>query len=146
MRRLRGLSVATLVVASLAVPAVAAAAPTVSVAPVGQLGPEGASATIFVTASCDAGATNPVLVVSLVQSQGKRLVQGSGGMGSTFGPGAIECDGTPKLVPILVRVNTAPLRKGKVAITASVYESGPTGSLSATVGPLEARLKKRSSA
>lgn len=146
MRSLRVVYVTTLVVASLALPAVAAAAPSVSVNPTGQLGPEGATAVFFVTASCDPGATNAVISVSIAQSTGWRLVQASGGSGSTFGGTPLVCDGNPQLVPITVRVSTVPvpmpLKVGKVAVTASVSEFGPTGFLSATVGPLEGVLKK----
>jgi hypothetical protein len=148
VRLLRAASATAVVAASLAVPAVAAAAPSVSVAPTGQLGPESATADVFVTASCDLGATVPVIQVTIAQSTGNRLLQGSGGAGSTFGGSPIVCDGTPQLVPITVRPNPVsgvalrPFKQGGAAITATVSESGPSGFLSASVGPLEIRLKR----
>jgi hypothetical protein len=82
MRSFRITSVTALVAASLAVPAVAAAAPTVSVASTGQLGPEGATAVIRLTVTCDPGATNPGAFVSIAQTTGNRLLQGGGGNGA----------------------------------------------------------------
>ncbi len=142
MRRLRSACVVTVAVASLALPAVAAGAPTVSVSPTGQLGPEGASAVVSVTASCDPGTFSSAVSVTVVQAQGKRLVQGSGSSGGTMGGAPLVCDGTPQLVPVTVRVFNAPLKSGRVAVTASVSQSGPTGFITTTVGPLEAVLKK----
>jgi hypothetical protein len=58
------------------------------------------------------------------------------------------CDGTPHIVPVTVRPNVVsgvtlrPFKQGGAAVTATVGESTPSGSLSATVGPLEIRLKK----
>jgi hypothetical protein len=134
--------------ASLAASATAAAAPSVSVASEGQLGPEGASAVVLVTASCDPGATVQAISVSIAQTTGNRLVQGSGGVGGAFGGTPIVCDGTPQLVPLTVRptavsgVALRPFKQGGAAVTATVSESGPTGFLTATVGPVEIRLKK----
>jgi hypothetical protein len=146
---LRVVSATAVVAASLAVPAMAAAAPSVSVAPEGQLGPEGASAVVFVTASCDPGATVQAVTASIAQTTGNRLVQGSGGVGGAFGgPPSIVCDGTLQLVPVTVRptavsgVALRPFKQGGAAVTANVSESGPSGFLTATVGPLEIRLKK----
>jgi hypothetical protein len=118
MRVFRVVPATAAVVAALAVPRVAAAAPTVSVAPTDQLGPEGASAVLFITASCDVG-DQAQLFVTLSQASGKRLVQGTG---SEFGAdvnGQFVCDGTPQLIPLPVGVTTAPLKQGKAAVTRS---------------------------
>lgn len=148
MRSFRITSVAALVAASLAVPAVAAAAPTVSVAPTGQLGPERATAVIRLTVTCDPGATNPGAYVSIAQTTGDRLLEGGGGNGGTFGGDPIVCDGAPQLVPITVAPNFVsgvplrPFKRGGAAVTATVSELGPSGYLSASAGPQEIRLKK----
>jgi hypothetical protein len=93
MRLRRAGPMAALVAASLVVPSVAAADPTASVAPTGKLGPEGASATVLVTGSCDPIATSVSIAVQLAQSTGKRLVLANG---SAPGPQPIVCDGTPR--------------------------------------------------
>jgi hypothetical protein len=146
MRPIRLTCAAALAAASLAVPAVAAAAPTVSVAPTGQLGPEGVSATIVVTAACDAGAQSAVLSVTVEQAASKRLVTGSGSIGF-MGLGTIVCDGAPHDVAVVVNAatyvpNPAPFRSGKAAVTASLSDSGPSGYESASTGWVEVSLKK----
>jgi hypothetical protein len=148
MRPLRIAFATALAVASLAVPAVAAADPTVSVLPTGELGPEGATAVVFVSASCDPGASSLSISVSVAQSSGRRLIQGSGSVGFMFGTVPLVCDGTSQLVPITVApnvfgvANPAPLKSGKAAASASMSEFGPSGYVTVSDGPEEISLKK----
>ena len=143
MRILRVVFVTTLV-ASLAVPAVAAAAPSVSAAPTGQLSPEGASAALSVTVTCDAGTQSSVFV-SLAQSSGKHLVQASGSSGIPPGGALLMCDGTSRLVTIRAALPLGaarPFKAGKAEVTATVNQFNPVTfqSLTASTGPQEVRL------
>ena len=142
MRILRVVSVTTLVVASLAFPAVATAAPSVSVAPSAQLSPEGASAALSVTVTCDAGAQSSVFV-TLAQSSGKHLVQASGSSGVPPSGTLLLCDGTPQLVTIRAALPpgaTRPFKAGNAEVTATVNQFNPF--LTASTGPQEVRLRK----
>ena len=133
--------------ASLSGAAPALAAPSLSVDPTGQLGPEGATAVVLVTVTCDPGSTNTGLSVSLAQATGNRLLQGSGFAGG-FNGTPIVCDGTPQLVPVTVRPNAVsgtplrPFKTGGAAVTATFGSSGPSGFTSLTVGPQEIRLRR----
>lgn len=145
MRSLRVVSVTSVITASLAVPAVAAAAPSVSVAPTAQLSPEGASAALSVTVTCDAG-TQSSAFVSLAQSSGKHLVQATGSSGVPPSGSLLVCDGTPRLVSIraaLPQGATSPFKTGKAEVTATVSQFNPVTfqSLTASTGPQEVRLK-----
>jgi hypothetical protein len=148
MPLLRVVSVTVLAVASLAVPTAAVAAPSISIDSTGQLGPEGATAIVFVTVSCDPGTTGPSISVSLAQSTGKILVEGSGTVGGMFGGGPIVCDGTSQSIAVTVRPNVVsggtlrPFKQGGAAATATLSGFGPTGFFSITAGPQEIRLKK----
>ena len=146
MRFWRVSFVIALAVAWLAGPAVAAAAPSVSVAPTGQLSPEGASAAVSVTVTCDPGWRSSVSV-SLAQSSGKHLVQASGSSGIPPSGTLLVCDGTPHIVSIRAAVPqgaTRPLKAGKAEVTATVFAFDPvtSQSLSASTGPQEVRLLK----
>jgi hypothetical protein len=147
MRALRIAFLATLGAASLAVPAVSAADTTLSIDPAGQLGPEGASAVVFVTLNCDPSITNPGVNVQLAQSQGNRLVQGFGQVGG-FGGTPFVCEGTPQLLSVRVTpsfpigVPPRPFKVGGAAATAFFNGSSPTGFVTMSVGPQEIRLKK----
>ena len=146
MRILRVVSVTTLVVASLAVPAVAAAAPSVTVAPAAQLSPEGASAALAVTVTCDVG-TQGFVFVSLAQSSGKHLVQASGSSGIPPSGTLLVCDGTSQAVTITALLPleaSRPLKAGKAEVTATINQFNPATfqSLTASTGPQEVRLLK----
>ena len=145
MRFVRTSLATTIVVASLAIPAVATAAPSVSVAPTAQLSPEGASAALFVTVTCDAGAQSSVSVL-LAQSSGKHLVQATGSSGVPPGGTLLVCDGMPQLVTIraaLPSAATRPFKAGKAEVTATVFQFVPfMPTLTASTGPQEVRLLK----
>jgi hypothetical protein len=139
MRLFRVFPVMGLVVAALAVPAAAAAAPTVAVAPSAQLGPEGASAIVTLTASCDSG-TTAFGNATLSQSTGNRLVQGFAMM---FGSPLLVCDGTPRAVPATMSVSNAPLKSGKAVVTATISEFDPlTFGFAGATATGEVQLKK----
>ena len=145
MRVFRAVLLTALVVASLAVPAVAAAAPSVSVAPTGQLSPEGASVLVSVTVTCDPG-TQAQVSVALAQSTGKSLLRASGSSGVPPSGSLIVCDGSALVVPIRATVSGAsPLKQGKAEVTATVSQSTtvpPFQTLTATAGPQQLVLKK----
>jgi hypothetical protein len=102
---------------------------------------------LSVTVTCDAGTTASVSV-SLAQSSGKRLVSASGSSGVPPGGSLIVCTGAPQLLTIravLPAGATTPLKPGPAEMTATVFQSDPAnpfGSLTATAGPQEVRLRK----
>ena len=145
MCRFRAGLVTSLAVVSLTAPGLAAAAPSVSVAPTAQLSPEGASVLVAVTLTCDPG-TQAQLSVALAQSSGKRLLRASGSSGVPPSGTLIACDGTALVVAIRATVSGAsPMKQGKAEVTATVFQSTsvpPFQTLTATAGPQEVMLKK----
>lgn len=145
MHSVRAGFAAAVVGASLMVPAVAVAAPTVSVAPTAQLSPEGASVLVPVTLTCDPG-TQASISVGVAQSSAKRLLRATGSSGIPPSGSLITCDGTAQVVPIRATVSgDAPMKPGKAEVTATVFQSTavpPFQQLTATAGPQALSLKK----
>ena len=128
--------------ALLAVPAAAYAVQTTAIAPAGQLGPEGASATVAVIYSCDPPVSFAFMDVGVTQSTGKRLAQYAGSISS-----GIVCDSAEHtvLVTAFPRFQTEvfPLKQGDVAVAARLVVSAPFGPQTLTsVGPQVVRLRR----
>jgi hypothetical protein len=147
----RRLAILGLVLAGVLVaPAAALADPTVSIAPAGQLGPQGVSAVVSVNYSCDPDAIlsggYTVIYVSLDQSTGTKLARGTGQTdSSSFSTPPLVCDGATHTAQVRVTNNTGiPYKQGKAAATATLQEYNPaTGQqFNITAGPQQVSLKK----
>ena len=132
MRYLRRLTVAAALALALVVPGSALAAiNTFEIGPEATLGPEGATLTVPVTVNCDSGFGSVSVTVS--QSSGHRLAQGSGQM-------LVSCTGSDETVQVPVgnfpAVNA--YKKGRATASATVFTSGGT----ASAGPQEIQIIK----
>ena len=129
-------------VAWLAVPSAAHAAQTTALSPTGQLGPEGASATVTVIYSCDPPASFPFMDVTVSQSTGKRLTQYAGSIVT-----GLVCDSAEHTVLVTAfarfQTNLFPLKQGDAAATARLVVSSPVGPQTVTsAGPQVVRLRR----
>ena len=106
---------------------------------------EGASALLSVTATCDPG-FQAIVSVSVVQSNKKLLVRGSGSTGVPPSGSLIVWQGTPHVIPVRANITgTTPLKKGRAEVTATISQNTsvpPFQSASATVGPQVLVLEK----
>lgn len=124
MRGLRTAVAAAVGAAALAVPAGAIAQiSSISIGD-GQLGPEGASVSVPVTVQCDPGWNLAFVGVSVAQSSGHKLAQGSGFFSENF-PG-VPCD-SPTTATVSVS-DTSPFafKQGGAAASAEVEVFDPT--------------------
>lgn len=126
----------------LAVPTAAHAAQTTALSPTGQLGPEGASATVSVIYSCDPPASFPFMDVTVSQSTGKRLTQYAASIVT-----GLVCDSAEHTVLVTAfarfQTNLFPLKQGDAAVTARLVVSSPSGPQTVTsAGPQVVRLRR----
>jgi hypothetical protein len=138
----RRVAAVTLVaLAGLAVPSAAEATQTTALPPTGQLGPEGASASIAVAYACDPPGIPSFFDMTVRQSTGKRLTQYAG---SVFA--GLVCDSTVRTVVItagpVASTGVFPLKQGDAAVVARLVVSTPTGQIVTAAGPQAVRLKR----
>ena len=138
MRRLRFFLIATALAALLAVPTTAAAQiDQFSLSRDVQLGPEGAFATAFVTATCTAGFLGDLGVSVTQNTGGSRLASGSGFTSFT-------CTGERQAFSVPIRFSIFALKNGKATATADLsvanWETGEFDTQ--TVGPVTVRVHK----
>jgi len=140
-RARRAAALSALGLAWLAIPPAAHALQTTAVSPTGLLGPEGASATVTVTYSCDPPGAPNFLNVSVRQSSGKRLTQYGGSVVA-----GLVCDSAVHTVLVTAGPplqNVFPLKQGEAAVTALLVVNSPTGPQTVTsVGPEVVRLRR----
>ncbi len=112
----------------------------------GRLGLQGASVTLPVIVECDEDWNLAFASVNVVQANGPRLAQGSGGFFNEF-PG-VPCTGRPQTLTVTVD-NTSPwvFRRGTAAVSAeiTVYQPGPGDLTSRSVEPQEIRIRRMES-
>jgi hypothetical protein len=101
-----------------------------------QLGPEGASATTFVTVQCAEGFIGDVFV-NIVQNNGGRLASGGGGA-------SVTCTGASQALTAPVGFSIFALKQGKATGTATlnVFDPVTFEGFSATTGPVPVRVHK----
>lgn len=143
MRNLRAAIITALVGAALAVPSSALAQiDSLSISD-GQLGPEGATVVVTLTVQCQPGWNIAFGSVSVAQSIGHKLVQGSGFFSNPF-PG-VPCTGAPQSQTVTASTfGPLAFKQGKAAATGSLAVFDPsTGTLvSESIGPEAIRLRK----
>jgi hypothetical protein len=139
MRYLRGLTVAAALALALVLPGSAPAAiSTFQIGTEASLGPEGATVTVPVIVNCDAGQFG-FLSVTVSQSTGHRLAQGSGGA-------TVACTGSDQTVAIEVGnfpgVNAYKQGRASASGTLQVVDPSTGQSFEAIAGPQEIRIRR----
>jgi hypothetical protein len=140
MRYLRTAMVAAALTVAFVVPSTASAQiNTAQIGTTAQLGPEGASLTFPVTVNCDPGFTITGIGVEVIQSSGKVLTRGVGGIGG------IECTGSDQVLGLGVSTFSAsPYKQGKASAGGQInvfnFATGEPGF--ATMGPQEIRIRR----
>jgi hypothetical protein len=140
MRHARLAVVAAVLVGALTLPSAAAA--QISGVDAGQLtlGPDGASATVPVLVTCDAGYSIFGVAADVLQLKGNRIIRGSG---FEFPSPALPCTGSPRTVQVIAD-NFGPFRfqNGRATVNVTVGLQGPS-SVIQSFGPFEVRLAKK---
>jgi hypothetical protein len=141
MGYLRTALVAAVLTVAFIVPSAASAqVNTVGTGTTAQLGPEGATVIVPVIVNCLPNFVIGSANLGVVQSSGKSLTQGFGGVSTS-----IACTGTDQTVSVTVTTfSAAPYKQGRASASGSVFVIDPSTGFFVNVdfGPQEIRIRK----
>lgn len=145
MRYTRATLVAGMATAALLAPSAALAQVDSLSVSGGRLGPEGATVVVDLTYQCDVSYNAAFGNVSVAQSTGHKLAQGSGFFFNDF-PGQ-PCTGSPQTREVVVSTFTSfAFKQGRATATSfslSVFNPATFDFVTETGGPVELRIRKK---